>query len=217
MSDYAVARRNMIESQLKPNRVTDERVIGVMATLPREIFVSQSLKGVAYVDEDVEVAPGRYLMEPAIFARMVQEAKIGSKDIVLEIGCGAGYSTAVLARLAASVIAVESDPALARTATQNLAAAGIDNAAVIEGALEAGHSRRAPYQVVFVNGAVSKVPARLLDQVAEGGRLIAVERGAGRSQVVLYSRSGGLIGHRALFDANVPIVPGFEAATGFVF
>jgi len=185
--------------------------------LPREIFVSQSLKGVAYVDEDVEVAPGRYLMEPAIFARMVQEAKIGSKDIVLEIGCGAGYSTAVLARLAASVIAVESDPALARTATQNLAAAGIDNAAVIEGALAAGHSRRAPYQVVFVNGAVSKVPARLLDQVAEGGRLIAVERGAGRSQVVLYSRSGGLIGHRALFDANVPIVPGFEAATGFVF
>jgi protein-L-isoaspartate(D-aspartate) O-methyltransferase len=217
MSDHAVARRNMIESQLKPNRVTDERVIGVMATLPREIFVSQSLKGVAYVDEDVEVAPGRYLMEPAIFARMVQEAKIGSKDIVLEIGCGAGYSTAVLARLAASVIAVESDPALARTATQNLAAAGIDNAAVIDGALAEGYSRRAPYQIVFVNGAVSKVPARLLDQVAEGGRLIAVERDVGRSQVVLYSRSGGLIGHRALFDANVPIVPGFEAATGFIF
>jgi len=217
MSDYAVARRNMIESQLKPNRVTDERLIAVMAALPREIFVAAGLKGVAYVDEEVPVAPGRYLMEPAIFARMVQEAKIGSKDVVLEIGCGAGYSTAVLARLAASVIAVESDASLARLATQNLAAAGIDNAAVIDGALADGYARQAPYQVVFVSGAVAKVPARLLDQVAEGGRLIAVERGANRSQAVLYSRSGGLVGHRALFDANVPIVPGFESASGFVF
>jgi len=217
MIDYSIARHNMVESQLKPNKVTDPRVIDVMSALPRENFLSQALKGVAYVDEDVQIAPGRYLMEPAVFARMVQEAKIGAKDVVLEIGCGAGYSTAVLARLAASVIAVESDAALARQATEGLAANGIDNAAVVEAPLGDGYSRQAPYPVVFVNGAVSQMPQRLLDQIAEGGRLVGVERGKTSAQAVLYSRNGGLVGRRSLFDANVPLLPGFAPAAGFVF
>lgn len=217
MTHFDVARHNMVESQLKPNKVTDDRLIGVMATLPREQFLTQSLKGVAYVDEDIQVAPGRFMMEPAPFARMVQEAKIGPKDIVLEIGCGAGYSTAVLARLAASVIAVESDSGLAKRATENLAAAGIDNAVVVEGALAEGYSRQSPYQVIFVNGAVEMVPQRILDQVAEGGRLIGVERTQSGSQAVLFTRIGGLVGKRPLFDANVPLLPGFKAPAGFVF
>lgn len=217
MTDFSVARRNMVESQLKPNKVTDERLIAVMSAMPREIFLSQGLRGVAYVDEEVPVAPGRFLMEPAIFARMVQEAKIGPKDIVLEIGCGAGYSTAVLARLAASVIAVEADANLAQQAARNLAAAGVDNAVVVEAPLAEGYSRQAPYQVVFVTGAIAKAPQRVVDQIAEGGRLIAVERDGTGSCAVLYGRSGGIVGRRTLFDANVPLLPGFAAPSGFVF
>ena len=218
MADYAVARLNMIEGQIRPNKVTDGRVLAAMAEVPRERFVPKKLQGAAYVDEDLAVAPGRYLMEPAVFARLLQAAAIAPTDLVLDIGCATGYSTAVLARLAATVVAVESDRGLAKTAVALLAELDADNAVVVEGELKAGYAKQAPYDAIVLGGAVEQVPPAITDQLAEGGRLAAVVAdGSSVGVGVLMLRARGALLRRVLFDAAVPPLPGFEAERGFVF
>ncbi len=217
MTDYAAARKQMVDSQLLPNKVTDARLIEAMSAVPREAFLPQSRRGVAYVDEDVQVAPGRYVIEPMVFARMLQEAAIRKTDAVLDVGCATGYSTAVLARIAGVVVAVEEDIALAAQASANLASTGVENAAVTAGPLNAGYPAQAPYDVIVLEGSVEEVPAPLLDQLGEGGRLVAVLAGRGMGKATLYTRSGGVIGHRQLFDAGLPPLPGFAREAGFVF
>ena len=218
MADYAVARLNMIEGQIRPNKVTDGRVLAAMAEVPRERFVPKKLQGAAYVDEDLAVAPGRHLMEPAVFARLLQAAAIAPTDLVLDIGCATGYSTAVLARLAATVVAVESDGGLAKTAVALLAELDADNAVVVEGELKAGYAKQAPYDAIVLGGAVEQVPPAITDQLAEGGRLAAVVAdGSSVGVGVLMLRARGALLRRVLFDAAVPPLPGFEAERGFVF
>ena len=217
MQDYSAARRHMVDSQIRPNKVTDERIIDAMSRIPRERFVPPSLKGVAYVDEDIEIAPGRYLLEPQVLARMVQAAEITAKDTVLEIGCGTGYATAVLAQLAESVVAVESDPALAEAATATLAELDITNVAVVEDKLDGDYSRQGPFDVVFVSGMVEVVPPAWTKALSDGGRLVCVEVINGVGRAVVYSKSAGIPGRRVLFDARTPILPGFQKAPAFVF
>ena len=218
MADYAVARLNMIEGQIRPNKVTDGRVLAAMAEVPRERFVPKKLQGAAYVDEDLAVAPRRYLMEPAVFARLLQAAAITPTDLVLDIGCATGYSTAVLARLAATVVAVESDRGLAKTAVALLAELDADNAVVVEGELKAGYAKQAPYDAIVLGGAVEQVPPAITDQLAEGGRLVAVVAdGSSVGAGVLMLRARGAFLRRVLFDAAVPPLPGFMAERGFVF
>ena len=154
MTDYAIFRRNMVENQIRPNRVTDSAILTVMGELPRERFLPEALRGVAYVDEDIEIAEGRYLMEPLVLARLLQAAAVDREDMVLDIGCATAYSTAVLARLAGTVVAVESDPNLAAGAMATLEELGIDNAVVIEGPLAEGYPGQAPYNVILLGGAV---------------------------------------------------------------
>jgi protein-L-isoaspartate(D-aspartate) O-methyltransferase len=223
MIDYANARHNMVESQLRPNKVTDERVIAAFAELPRERFLPKSLRGIAYVDEDIPLAPGRYLMEPMVMARLIQAAQIKPADVVLDVGCGIGYSTAVLARLASTVVAIESDPGLAREATRILGELGIDQAVVLEAPLESGYPRQAPYDVIFIGGAVERLRSDITDQLAEGGRLVAViddpdRRGPGQiGRATLMVRRSGVVSSRVVFDAGTPLLPGFAAEPGFVF
>ncbi len=218
MADYAAARVNMIEGQIRPNRVTDDRVLAAMAEVPRERFVPRKLQGAAYVDQGLAVAPGRYLMEPAVFARLLQAAAIGPDDVVLDIGCATGYSTAVLARLAATVVAVESDPELVKAAGDLLADLDADNAAVVQGALEKGYAKQAPYDAIVLGGAIDEVPPMIADQLAEGGRLVAVVTGGSSAGVgVLMLRARGALSRRILFDASVPPLPGFAVDRGFVF
>ncbi len=218
MADYAAARVNMIESQIRPNRVTDGRILAAMAEVPRERFVPRKLQGTAYVDQGLAVAPGRYLMEPAVFARLLQAAAIEPDDVVLDIGCATGYSTAVLARLAATVVAVESDPELVKAAGDLLADLDADNAAVVQGALEKGYARQAPYDAIVLGGAIDEVPPMIADQLAEGGRLVAVVTGGSSAGVgVLILRARGALSRRILFDASVPPLPGFAVERGFVF
>ncbi|MBI1181817.1 MAG: methyltransferase domain-containing protein [Alphaproteobacteria bacterium] len=217
MTDFAAARKQMVDSQLLPNRVTNARLIGAMGAVPREAFLPRSLRGVAYVDEDLQVAPGRYVMEPMVFGRLLQEAHVRETDAVLDIGCATGYSAAVLARLASVVVAVEEDAETAERASEYLAQAGVENAAVITGPLSEGYPAQAPYDVIVVEGAVQQVPAGILDQLAEGGRLVTVVAGRGIGKATLFTRIGGVIGHRELFDAGVPMLLGFERETGFVF
>ncbi|HSK38353.1 MAG TPA: protein-L-isoaspartate O-methyltransferase [Arenibaculum sp.] len=218
MPDYSAARFHMVEGQIRVNKVTDQALIEALSTTPRERFVPKAVRGVAYVDEDVQIAPGRYLMEPMVLARLLQTAMVRSTDIALDLGCGTGYATALLARLAATVVAVESDPALAARASELLGELGVDNAAVVEAPLEEGYAQQAPYDVILVNGAVAEVPPVLFDQLAEGGRLVTVVAPRGRlGQARIFSKAGGSVSSRIIFEAGTPLLPGFEPKPAFEF
>ncbi len=218
MVDYATARLNMVESQIRPNKVTDLRLIEAFETVPRELFVPEPLRGIAYIDEDVALGGGRFVMEPRVLARLLQAAQPGPEDVALDLGCGSGYATAILSRLVATVVALEDDGALATAANRTLGKLEIDNAVVVEGPLAEGYPKQAPYNVILLGGAVAEVPAAIADQLAEGGRLVTVvDAGPGLGHATLMRRDGGVISSRVLYDAALPVLPGFEAQPGFVF
>jgi len=211
------ARLAMIAGQIRPNRVSDRRVVDAMRAVPRECFLPKSLRGIAYVDEDLEIVPGRYLMEPMVFARLVVEAEIRPADAVLDVGCATGYSTAVLARLGEAVVGVEEDAELVRRAGETLSAQGVDNAVVVEAPLTLGAPEQGPFDVIVIEGAVDLIPDALVEQLAEGGRLVCVRRVEGRSHGYLLTKSGGATGGRELCDAFTPLLPGFAAPRRFRF
>jgi len=215
--DYAEARLNMVENQIRTNRVTDPLIFKAMGELPREAFVPGEKAGIAYIDEDIEIAPGRYLMEPMVLARLLQAAEITESDVVLDIGCGTGYASAVLSHMANTVVALESDAGLAAQATETLSALEIDTVAVVEGALSAGAPKQAPYDVIFIGGAVAEVPQAIAGQLAEGGRLVAVTNKKSIGTGALITNHRGILTRRDLFDAATPFLPGFEPAPEFVF
>lgn len=215
--DYAAVRKKMVDNQIRTNRVTDPLVISAMEELPREAFVPDALRGIAYVDEAVSLGQGRYLMEPLVLARLLQEAEVNSGDLVLHIGCCTGYGAAVLARLASTVVALESDAGLAVKATETLAELGIDTVAVVEGPLNDGYPKQAPYDVIVFGGSVAEIPDGILEQLAENGRLVAVvgTHSVGRGTVI--TRHKGLLSRREVFDAGTPPLPGFTPAPTFAF
>ena len=218
MSDYAAVRHAMVESQLRTNEVSEPRLVAALEAVPREAFVPEPLRGIAYVDEDIEVAPGRFLIEPRVLALLLQAAQLGPTDVVLDVGCLTGYSTALLACLADTVVGLESDADLAHRADQLMSTLGVDNAAVVTGPLAEGYAKQAPYDVILLGGAVPDVPTHLTDQLADGGRLLTILRssgGVGRAALML--RRHGQVSTRVLFDAAAPAMPGFERAPGFVF
>lgn len=218
MVNYAAARSNMVESQLRTNRVWDQRLLEAFETLPREAFVPEKARRFAYIDEDLSIGQGRHLMEPMVLARLIQAATIGEEDMVLDLGCGLGYSTAVLARLAATVVAVEQVGEFVAVAGQALDALEITNAVVVQETLTKGYAKQAPYDVILLGGAVAEVPQEILAQLAEGGRLVTVlldKDGLGRA--TLMRKDEGVVSGRVLFDAATPVLPGFERKDGFVF
>ena len=217
MTDFAAARQHMVDSQIRTNKVFGAALLAALSRTPREIFVSEPMRAVAYVDEDIDCGNRRRLMEPMVFARLVELLAVAPADIVLDIGCGSGYSSAILARLASTVVALEADGELAGRAQTNLARLGIDNVVVVVGPLQSGYPDQAPYNGILLGGAVADLSPALTDQIADGGRLGAVVRppgGVGRA--ILATRIGGVVSRRAVFDASTPILPGFEAEEGFV-
>lgn len=217
MAKQSVARFNMIEGQIRPNDVTDSRIIAAFGQIPREQFVPSALRGVAYVDEDIEVAPGRYLMEPMVLARLIDAADIGVGDAVLDLGCVTGYSSAVLSQLSGVVVAVEEDKGLAARATALLAELQCDNVAVVCSPLTSGFADQAPYDVILVNGMFDELPKNIEAQLAEGGRLVGVVNADGAGKAVLYVKRDGIVGRRELFDAAVAPLPGFQNIPAFRF
>jgi len=216
--DFSVARHNMVENQIRPNRVTDTRVLAALETVPRERFVPDALKGIAYLDGDIELGAGRRMLEPMVFARLLQAAEIQPNEVVLDVGCGTGYSAAVLARLASTVVALESDRALAQRAGALLAELGVDTVALVEGALVAGDKAHGPYDVIVVEGAVARIPESLLDQLADRGRLVAVVAKPGSvGQASITLKIGDAVSTRPLFEAAAALLPGFAPRPGFVF
>jgi protein-L-isoaspartate(D-aspartate) O-methyltransferase len=215
--DFEAARAAMLNSQLLPNKLLDEALANALGRAPRERFVPRAQQGVAYVDEDIHLGGGRYLMEPLILTRLLQAASIGSDDMVLDVGCLTGYAAAVMSELAGTVVAIDSDTDLVTQATETLADMDITNVAVVEAELSAGLPDQGPFNVIIIEGAVSEVPPALLDQLAEGGRLVCVVRGDGVGVANIFTRINGAIGHRPLFDAATPVLPGFEKKKAFVF
>jgi len=215
--DFSAARRNMVESQLRPNRVMNPAILDAFATVPRELYVPEALRGVAYVDDDIPLDGGRFLMEPMILARLVQLAAPRPTDAALVVGAAVGYGAAVLGRLVKSVAALESDKGLAQRAAQILKEQGVANVAVMEGPLAGGVPNLAPFDVILFEGSVDLVPPAIVDQLADGGRLVAVVNSEGVGRARLMTRRGGGVATRVEFDANVPCLPEFEAAPAFVF
>ncbi|WIM13841.1 protein-L-isoaspartate O-methyltransferase [Enhydrobacter sp.] len=219
MTDFALARRNMIDGQLRPNRVTNSVLLTAMADLPRERFLPDGLKSVAYADDDVPLGGGRFLMEPMVLARLVQTLQPAADDKALVVASGRGYGAALLSRLVKNVVALESDRAMADSAEQTLKALNIDNVRQVIGPMEAGVPDSAPYDVVLIEGAVQEVPPSILDQLAEGGRLATVvskpSSPLGVAQLMV--REGGVASGRPLFDAGTRALPGFVRPPRFSF
>jgi protein-L-isoaspartate(D-aspartate) O-methyltransferase len=207
----------MVESQLRTNQVTDGAVLEAFLAVPRERFVPARMAGVAYTDEKVPLAPGRCLLEPMVMARLLQLLALQPTDRVLAVGTGTGCAAAHLSRLAAKVIALESDGELAATARLRLAELGCGNVTIIEGPLPAGHAAGAPYDAIFIDGAVAAIPDALAAQLGEGGRLATVVKSGVTGQAVLMTRAEGVLSQRPVFDAAPPVLPGFEPAPSFVF
>jgi protein-L-isoaspartate(D-aspartate) O-methyltransferase len=216
MTNFAAARHNMVESQVRPNGITDHRIIDAMAEVKREDFVPAERKTIAYLDEDVQLKEGRFLIEPMAFARMIHLALIKPTDRVLVVGAGTGYGAKIISMLAKSVVALESDPELLALATGFLA--GAENVEVVGGSLAAGHAARAPYDVIIVEGRIAAVPESLFAQLANEGRIVAA---VGNTDVCKMQIATLTDGHRSLrsaFDVSIAPLPGFVTEkAAFVF
>lgn len=216
MTNFTAARHNMVESQVRPNGITDHRIIDAMAQVKREDFVPAERKTIAYLDDDVQLKEGRFLIEPMAFARMIHLALIKPTDKVLVVGAGTGYGARVIAMLAKSVVALESDPDLLALAKGFLAGAG--NVEVVEGSLAAGHAAGAPYDVIIVEGRIAAVPESLFAQLANEGRIVAAVGNADVSKMQIATLADGHRSSRSAFDVSIAPLPGFVVEkAAFVF
>lgn len=205
MIDYARARKTMVDNQLRTSGITDRRLLTAMGEVPREAFVPASRRELAYIDEAQPLNATRRLGPPAPFAKLIQLAAIEGTDRVLDLGCGTGYSSAVLARLAAEVVAVDEDQALADHAKKTLAEAGAGNVTVVSGSLSSAAKGKGPFDVIVLEGTVPELPDGLLAQLKPEGRLVALIAPAGQVPVAhLFAKSGKGIASRADFDARLP-------------
>lgn len=215
MTDFAARRTMMVDTQVRPNDVTKFPVIEAMLSIPREEFVPPARRPVAYSGENLDIGHGRVLLEPRTLAKMVDALDVQPTDLVLDLGCGYGYSSAVIARMAEAVVAVEESPELAAEAESRLAGANVFNVAVLAGPLTEGCAKQAPYDAILIGGAVEEVPEPLLDQLNEGGRIAALflEGSLGVARIGL--KVNGRVNWRYAFNAHAPLLPGFTRQRGF--
>jgi protein-L-isoaspartate(D-aspartate) O-methyltransferase len=221
MSGISPARQNMVDGQVRPSDVTDLRIIDAMLAVPREVFVPENQRALAYLDLDLDVSDGgsakRFLIKPVVTAKMLQAADIRDTDNVLVAGGATGYTAALVARLAARVTATETDPAHAARASEVMAQLGLPNVTFRAADAAAGDPANAPYDVIVLDGATEIVPEGLYGQLKEGGRLVGVFAMTTPARAMIVTHSHGDFGNRALFDAAVPVLPGLERRPAFVF
>jgi protein-L-isoaspartate(D-aspartate) O-methyltransferase len=215
MSEFATRRVMMVDTQVRPSDVTKFPIIDAMLTVPRETFVPDDKREVAYVGENLPLAPGRVVLEARTLAKLLDALDVQPGDLVLDLGCGLGYSTAVIARLAETVVAVEEDEALAADAQRILSEEGVDNAVVVTGKLTDGAAKCAPYDVITVEGGVEVMPDSVLAQLKDGGRIGAVFMDGAVGTARIGYRIDGSMTWRSVFNAAAPVLPGFRKAQGF--
>ncbi len=217
MFDFAKARDHMVESQIRTNDVTEPALLKAFRTTARERFVPKAQMALAYGDAHIEMDEGRVMMRPRDFSKLVDAANIGPDDVVLDVACGRGYSTAIMSKLADTVVGLETSDEAVTKAEELLVEADISNAAVVKGDLKVGASEHGPFNVIFVNGAVSSVPKQWLSQLANKGRLVCIVQNGPVGQATVFTKSGDAVGERVEFDASAPTLPGFAAEPAFVF
>ncbi|MBL9010176.1 MAG: protein-L-isoaspartate O-methyltransferase [Alphaproteobacteria bacterium] len=217
LSGFEAARANMVDGQVRTADVTEPALIAAMRAIPRERFVPAGLESLAYMGDALEVAPCRFLLDPRVFAKLAQLADLGPADTVLVVGGATGYSAAVLARLAASVVLLESDAGLTARAGEALAALGIANVSVATGPLAAGPPAGAPYDAIFLEGAVPARPDALVAQLKPAGRLVGIVTDSGLGKAHIFQKASAGMSSRIAFDASAAPLPGFAAAPSFVF
>lgn len=217
MIDFAAAREAMVDCQVRPSDVTRYPIIEAMLAIPREEYLPESQRPVAYLGEHMPLAPGRVLLDPRVFAKMLDAINVTSSDLVLDIGCGRGYSSAVLARMSEAVIALEEVPELAEQAEEILSAQSVDNVIVESGPLAEGVPGQGPYDAIIIEGGVEVLPDAITDQLKIGGRIVAIflEGRGGQARLGIKMDHG--IAWRRSFDASAPKLSGFETAKAFVF
>ncbi|MBO6920164.1 MAG: protein-L-isoaspartate O-methyltransferase [Rhizobiaceae bacterium] len=215
--DFAIARQRMVDNQIRTTDVTAHELLDSLLSVPREAFVPEDMVPLAYIDTNIKLgASGRSMLEPSPLAKLLQAAEVTSTDNVLEVGTGTGYVSAVLSSMADQVTALEVDPELAEEAKANLAE-GYNNVSVVTGALAQGHKANGPFDVIFINGAIEIEPASLFDQLADGGRLIAVLGHGLAAQAFVFQKENNAVSSRKLFNSAIPALPGFERVEEFVF
>lgn len=217
MFDAAMARRMMVDGQVRTADVTNLDLIAAMLAVPRELFVPRGLTDQAYLDSDIALGGGRVLLKPMVLAKLIQGAQVGPKDHVLDVGCGTGYSSAVLSRIAGSVVALEEDAGLAKLAQDAFKAAGVVNVTLATGALAGGWPAAAPYDIILLNGSTEIVPQVLGAQLKPNGRLACIFGRGPASKATIYRLVEGHLVGRPIFDAAAPVLPGFVAPPAFVF
>ena len=215
MSEFATRRVMMVDTQVRPSDVTKFPIIDAMLSVPRETFVPGDMREAAYVGENLILAPGRVVLEPRTLAKLLDALDLQPGELVLNIGCGLGYSAAVIARLAETVVAVEEDEALAADAQRLLSEEGVDNAVVVKGVLAEGSAKCAPYDVITVEGGVEVMPDAILAQLKEGGRIGAVFMDGAVGTARIGYKTNGQLTWRSVFNAAAPVLPGFRKVRGF--
>lgn len=217
MFDLSAARVHMVDSQIRTSDVTDLSIIAAFRSVAREAFVPAAKKALAYGDAHIELDSDRIMLRPRDFAKMIQEVEIEPTDIVLDVACARGYSTAILSYLADTVVGLETNEECVARATDLLVSANVTNAAVVKGDLKSGASEHGPFDVIFINGAVSAVPKTWLSQLSNDGRLICIVQNGPVGHVTIFQKTGDAVGERIVFDASAPLLAGFEAQPEFVF
>ena len=217
MSDFTARRIMMVDTQVRPSDVTKFPIIDAMLSIPRESFVPAASREAAYMGENLALGHGRVLLEPRTLAKMLDALAISNAELVLDIGCGMGYSAAVIAHMAEAVVAVEEDESLAQEAVEALMQEGADNAVVHTGALAEGAAGHGPYDVIIIEGGVSDVPPAILEQLKEGGRIAALFMEDALGEVRIGHKRGGQISWRMAFNAAAPVLDGFKSAPAFQF
>lgn len=217
MADFAARRRIMVDTQIRPSDVTSFPIIDAMLNTPREAYVPDAARDLAYLGGPIALGGGRQLMEPRSIGKMLEALDVTPGEMVLEIGPGLGYTTALLARMAEAVVAVEEDEALAREAEANLSAQSVDNAAVLAGPLADGSAKNAPYDAIVIFAGVEEIPAALTDQLRDGGRIMAVFMNGPLGEVRTGLKLHGDVSWRMEFNATAPVLPGFARAPSFEF
>lgn len=215
MADFARRRTTMVDTQVRPSDVTKFPIIEAMLRIPRELFVPSEKREAAYVGENVDLGGGRVVLDPRTLAKMLEAVDIQPDEMVLDIGAGYGYSSALAAHLAEAVVALEEVPEMAEEAERALAEAGADNAAVVTGTLAEGAAKHGPYDVILIQGAVQHLPDAITDQLKDGGRIVAIFQEGALGVVRVGYRIDGQMTWRFAFNAGAPVLPGFEANRAF--
>ncbi|GHF67628.1 protein-L-isoaspartate O-methyltransferase family protein [Seohaeicola zhoushanensis] len=215
MTDFAARRRMMVDTQVRPSDVTKFPIIEAMLSVPREIFVPDSRREAAYAGDNLELGRGRVMLEPRTLAKMLDALAVEADELVLDVGCGFGYSSAVVARMAQAVVGVEEDESMAEEATALLSEAGADNVIVHTGPLAAGAAEHGPYDVILVQGGVGELPEALVAQLKDGGRIACLFMEGALGAVKIGHKAGGVVSWRFSFNAGAPVLPGFERKTAF--